>query len=166
MIIIPLLTTWVGKITMTMTQATLWGLIGSFIIFILGLFAPIYAHIVVILVAVLLDVMLGIIASLRKGEIFTSRRLKDGLINKTAIYGILLASFLMIEGVVMGMLGYTVFYAVGAISTMILFYELISIIEKLIVIDPRTKVLYRILKFVKKTDKKLDDVIDKKLDEI
>lgn len=164
--IITILYAWLKKLVIAFHNSTLGGLFISVLIWISSIFTPIYLNIIFIFSIIILDVLLGIMASLKKGEAFTSHRLKEGLIHKVAFYGILLSSFLGFEYVLMNMFFYKTFYIIGAITAMIGFYELTSIIEKMIIIEPRIKVFHRILKFIKKTDEKVELKMEEGLDKV
>lgn len=98
---------------------------------------------------VLLDVIMGIWASLKKGEDFTSKRLKIGLINKTFTYTIALSVILVIEYLFKDLIGSDGFILFKSLSSLVVVYEGVSIIEKLNIIYP-SQIWNKIINMIKK----------------
>lgn len=148
------------------SKSTPFGFLFQFLLFLTTIFSPIYLNIIFIFCVLIADVVLGVAVSIKKGVKFESRKLKKGLVHKLAFYGIIIVSFLGLELVLMKMLQYKTYYIIGVITTMIGFYELTSIVEKMMIIEPNIKVFGRLLKWIKKTDEKIETNIDNKIDKL
>lgn len=129
-------------------------------------FAGIHSYIFCILALTILDVVTGIIASIKKGNKFKSRILRKGLIEKVLLYLVLLISVFILELVIKTAINYTAFYMVLVATVCICTYELSSILENLYVIRPDMKFIKRLIKLSNKIQNKALDVAENKIDKI
>jgi hypothetical protein len=102
---------------------------------IMGL-AGIKIYLLSVFLLVILDVITGVMASLKKGESFKSKILKKGLIDKTFLYIVMLIAVFILEGLAKSVINYTPYYFVFLASFMIACYECISIGENVFVLNP------------------------------
>lgn len=125
-------------------------------------FAGIKIYFAYIFCLILIDVATGIPAALKRKEKFTSRILKRGLLQKTALYFILMLTFFFVEKIVMSAIIYSNHYLVMVITLLISFYESVSIMENVLVLNPQLGFLKRLIGIAKKAETKtLDDLEDK-----
>ncbi|RYF96301.1 MAG: hypothetical protein EOO00_03045 [Chitinophagaceae bacterium] len=147
----------------------------DFALFIWLLTAGIRAYIFAVMVLTVIDVITGIIASVKKGEPFKSRVLRKGLLEKVLIYNLLMVSVFILEYIIKKAIGYDNYWLVLMTTTLIGTYELSSIFENLYVINPNLTFLKSLIKLSDKLrDKtisvaegsieKLDENISKKTD--
>src|SRR4051812_33572661 len=94
-------------------------------------FAGIHFYLYCVLGLVVIDVITGIMASLKKGEEFKSRLLRRGLIEKLILYLLLIISIFILEIVIKTAINYTPFYLVIFSVIIIATYEISSILENL-----------------------------------
>jgi len=99
-------------------------------------FAGIHSFLGVILALVLIDVATGLIAALKKGERFSSRKLRKGLLEKMLLYLCLLITVFLADGLLLKTMGLGSYYLTFCITFLISMYELASIAENLYSIRP------------------------------
>ena len=68
-------------------------------------FTCIHTYLYAVELLIVLDVVTGVYASTRKGEMFTSKFLKKGLLEKTILYIVLLGASFSMEMVLKNMFG-------------------------------------------------------------
>lgn len=119
----------------------LMGLLTGLWLFIAGIHVYIYA----IIFLTLLDVITGVWAAIHSGEQITSKKLKTGLLQKTALYLLLLVGAFMVGKVLQSVLHYEQFYIAFLLTLMISVYEMTSVIENVIKINPDLKFLQRLI---------------------
>lgn len=129
-------------------------------------FAGIHVYFYCILVLTTIDVVTGVAASIKKGEPFKSKILRKGLIEKGILYNVLMLSVFALEMIIKTAVEYKAFYLVLISSMMIGTYELSSIVENLILINPNLSFLKSILKMSNKIHDKTIEVAEKKIDEV
>lgn len=120
---------------------------------IMGL-AGIKIYLLSVFLLVILDVITGVMASLKKGESFKSKILKKGLIDKTFLYIVMLIAVFILEGLAKSVINYTPYYFVFLASFMIACYELSSIFENVYVLNPNLTFLKSFLYLVSKLSDK------------
>jgi toxin secretion/phage lysis holin len=103
---------------------------------IVGYYAGIHIYLVAIGALVLADVITGVWASFVSGEKFSSKKLSKGLIQKTAIYLIIMAASFEIGRVMQTVIPHETMWLTFVLTALILLYELTSIIENIVVINP------------------------------
>jgi hypothetical protein len=112
--------------------------------------AGIKIYLVSVFGLVILDVITGVMASIKKGEAFKSKILKKGLIDKTFLYIVMLIAVFILEGLAKSVINYTPYYFVFLASFMISCYELISIGENVFVLNPDLSFLKPLISLVGK----------------
>jgi hypothetical protein len=128
-------------------------------------FAGIHVYFYYIVGLTIIDVITGVIASIKRGEPFKSKILRKGLIEKGILYNLLMISVFFLEMILKTVISYDAFYLVLASAMMIGTYELSSIAENLIVINPRIAFLKSILKMSNKMHEKTIEIAEKKIDD-
>jgi toxin secretion/phage lysis holin len=103
---------------------------------IVGYYAGIHIYLVAIGALVLADVITGVWSSFVSGEKFSSKKLSKGLIQKTAIYLIIMAASFEIGRVMQTVIPHETMWLTFILTALILLYELTSIIENIVVINP------------------------------
>jgi len=102
---------------------------------IMGL-AGIKIYLVSVFGLVIIDVITGVMASIKKGESFRSKILRHGLIDKTFMYIIMLTTVFILEQLTKSIFTYSPYYFMFIVSFMIACYETVSIFENLLVLSP------------------------------
>lgn len=128
-------------------------------------FAGVKLYLISIPVLVILDVITGIIASKKKGIPFTSKELKKGLLYKTALYIIMLIGTLVLESLVKSIFSYSAYFLVFFISFLIGCYELISVMENILAINPNLVFIQAFIKLTNSLQKKVIDKAEKAVEE-
>ena len=129
-------------------------------------FAGIHTYIYCVLALVIIDVITGIIASLKKGEEFKSRILRKGLIEKVILYNLLMISVFVLEIVIKTAFNYSAFYLVLIATVCITTYELSSIMENILVIKPELGFIRKLITLTNKLQDKTVDIAENKIDSI
>ena len=129
-------------------------------------FAGIHTYIYCVLGLVLIDVVTGIIASLKKGNKFKSRILRKGLIEKVILYNLLMISVFILEIVIKTAVNYSAFYMVLIATVLISTYELSSILENILVINPNLSFISKLINLSNKIQESTIDVAEEKIDNI
>jgi hypothetical protein len=122
-------------------------IIANIIKFLLGVWAMIagvHNFFYGITLLVVVDVISGILASLKKGEKFSSKKLRKGLLERFIIYNTMLIIIWVIESMVKQSFSYDNWYVVTFVGVMIGSYEISSIIENLVVINPEFAFLRKV----------------------
>ena len=102
--------------------------------------------------------IVGIKASLKRGEPYQSKKLWRGLLQRSFLYTALVVSFIMLDVVCQhAIYNYGKYYIAAFACTLIAFYEASSIVEKLIQIFPNVPFLKRIGTTLNLLDKKYED---------
>lgn len=134
--------------------------------------AGIHIYIYAVLALAFIDVVTGIAASLKKGEKFTSRTLRKGLLEKTVLYMLLLVTVFVLDMITKTVFHHEAFYFSFVITFLICSYEIASIMENVQVLRPNlpfVSALVRIFgklhkKTIQKLEKNVDDIADKVTD--
>lgn len=129
------------------------------------MFAGIHVYFYGILALTIIDVITGVMASIKKGEPFKSKILRKGLIEKGILYNLLMISVFVLEMILKTAFEYKAFYMVMIAAMLIGTYELSSIVENLMVINPRLNFLKNILNMSNKMHEKTIEIAEKKIDE-
>lgn len=145
-------------------DAPFWSNVIKFLLFCWLFFQGIHTYIYCILALVMIDVVTGIYASRNKKEAFKSRRLRRGLIEKVVIYNLLLISVFVLELVIKTGIPYETFYMVLFSTILICTYEITSILENLLCIQPNLKFIKRLIRLTKKIEDKAVDMAEEKID--
>lgn len=127
-------------------------------------FAGIHTYIYCVLALVFIDVITGIIASLKKGEEFKSRILRKGLVEKVILYNLLMISVFVLEIVIKTAFDYSAFYLVLIATVCITTYEISSIMENILIIRPELGFIKRLITLTNKLQNKTIDIAEDKLD--
>ena len=127
-------------------------------------FGGIHMHIGVIVVLTVMDIAVGITAALKRGEKFSSRKLRRGLLEKFTLYIILFFSILMLDKIIHSMIATETFYLSGLVTLLISLYEISSISEGLYSINPNNPV-FKVIggwsrRMFSKTERKLNQIED------
>jgi len=126
---------------------------------IMGL-AGIKIYLVSVFLLVIIDVITGIMASIKKGESFKSKILKKGLIDKTFLYIVMLIAVFILEGIAKSVINYSHYYFVFLASFMIACYEIISIFENVLVINPSLTFIQPLINLTNKLSSKAQDTAE------
>lgn len=145
-------------------DAPFWSNAVKFLLFIWLFFQGIHTYIYCILALVMIDVITGIYASRIKKEAFKSRRLRKGLIEKVVIYNLLLISVFVLELVIKTGINYEAFYMVLFSTILICTYELTSIMENILVIDPSLKFIRKLIRLTKKIEDRAVEMAEDKVE--
>jgi hypothetical protein len=125
--------------------------------------AGIKVYLVSVFALVILDVITGVAASIKKGESFKSKILKKGLIDKTFLYIIMLIAVFILEGLAKSVFTYTpccfVFFAAFMISC----YELISIFENIFVLNPNLAFIQPLINLTSKLSSKAAETAESQI---
>jgi hypothetical protein len=98
--------------------------------------AGIHTYLYAVAALLLFDVLTGIYASIKRGESFTTKILKKGLLEKTVLYLILMGASLAMEMVLKKIFGWENYYVVFFVTLLITTYEFVSICENIYSINP------------------------------
>lgn len=131
-------------------------------------YAGIQLYLFAIGALVVADVVTGIWASFKQGEKFSSKKLGRGLIQKTVIYLIIMAASFEIGKVIQSAIGNETYWLTWILTLLILVYELTSVIENIVIINPQFYFLKRFSGlFEKVVNNQMDSVEERlgKLDE-
>lgn len=125
--------------------------------FFIGVFLDMRLYLGCIFVLIILDMITGIAASLHRGERFSSRKLRTGLVERFLLYATLFVITLMIDTILRGTVDYGRDYVAITCCTIIGFYEASSCIENLVSRFPKYLFLQRIGKMLNILDKKYQE---------
>jgi hypothetical protein len=106
----------ITKIYATVTSSPAYVNIIKFLLSFWLLFAGIKIYFAYIFCLILLDIVTDIPAALKRKEKFTSRILKRALLQKTALYFVLMLTFFCVEKIVMSAIIYSNHYLVMVIT--------------------------------------------------
>lgn len=126
-------------------------------------FSGIHSYIYAVFALIILDVATGIYASAKKGEKFTSEYLRKGLLEKLALYLILLVSAFFLEMVFKSIYEWEKFFVVFFVTVLITTYEIVSIFENVQAINPRLTFLTSLIKLSKSTHNSAIKYAEKKI---
>ncbi|MDO9374553.1 MAG: phage holin family protein [Ferruginibacter sp.] len=127
-------------------------------------FAGIHVYLYCVFILVIFDVITGIKASMTKGEKFTSRFLKKGLLEKLALYLILILAAFFLELVLKSMYQWDKNFIAFLVTMLISTYEMVSICENILIINPNLEFLKGIIKLSKSICNKAMEVARNKVD--
>lgn len=128
-------------------------------------FSGIHIYVVAIACLLLIDVITGIFASRKNGIPFTSRLLKKGLIEKLALYLVILVAAFLLEIIFKTVFTWESYFIVFFVSVLISTYELISIFENVHTIDPSLTFLKSLINLSHKLHKRAIKVAEEKVDD-
>lgn len=129
-------------------------------------FAGIKVYIITVFVLTFIDVITGTIAAIKRGEPFKSKILKKGLIEKFFLYVLVLIAVFVFEGLTKQIINYSAYYFVFFASFLICSYELVSILENVVSINPNLTFIKPIINLVNKMQTKSISKADKMVDEL
>lgn len=129
-------------------------------------FTGIHVYLYCVFFLLTFDVATGITASIKKGDKFTSRYLKKGLLEKLALYIILILAAFALESVVKTIFNWEKFFVVFFVSLLISIYEVVSICENILIINPSLVFLSSIIKLSKSLNDKAIETAQSKIDAI
>jgi len=129
-------------------------------------FSGIHIYLEAIAALVIFDVITGIAASIKSGQKFTSEYLKKGLLEKVALYLILILSAFILEMVFKSMYQWDKFFIVFFVTTLISSYEAVSICENILKINNKLNFIIFFIRLTKRINKYYIDTVDNKIDEI
>ncbi|SFW53147.1 phage holin family protein [Chitinophaga sancti] len=162
----PYALTIIRKIIDNTIRASLWNNVLKLLVAIWLFFAGIHTYIYCIIALTFMDVATGIPASMKKGELFKSRILRKGLIEKIALYLIMLIAVFILELVVKSAFKYESFYMVLVVTMCVSTYELTSILENIAVLRPELPFISRLIKLSNKIQEKTLDIAEDKVDKV
>lgn len=122
--------------------------------------AGIKVYLVSVFALVIIDVITGVMASIKKGESFKSKILRKGLIDKTFLYVVMLIAVFILEGLAKSVFTYTPYYFVFIAAFMIACYELISIFENILVLNPNLTFIQPLITLTNKLSSKAQDTAE------
>lgn len=134
--------------------------------FAVGVLVDMRVYILSIFVLVIMDMITGIMASLHKGERFSSKKLKRGLLERVLLYGSLFIITLMIDTILRGTIDYGKYYAAIVCCTIIGFYEAGSCVENLVSRFPDKAFLKRIGAMLNLLEKSYTDSTIEKVNDV
>lgn len=129
-------------------------------------FAGIHVYIYAVFALILLDVTTGIYASTKQGQKFTSEYLKKGLLEKLALYLILLIAAFCLETVFKSIYEWDKFFVVFFVTVLITTYETVSIFENIQVINPKLSFLTSLIKLSKSLNQSAIKYAEKKIQNV
>lgn len=112
-----------------------------------------------VLILTVFDVIIGTRVSIKKGNSFSSRKFRKGLVEKTILYALLFIVSYVLEGIIKTSIPYEQFYLVGFSAAIFGFYEASSIIEGLIYLYPEYPFLKRLGNYLHILDKKVEEKV-------
>lgn len=127
-------------------------------------FAGIHIYLFCIGGLVIFDVITGIAASIKSGMPFKSQYLKKGLLEKVALYLILILSAFMLGSILKSIYPYQHFFIVFFIAILISSYECVSICENILRINPSLTFINSFINLSNRITKSAVDSVDKKID--
>jgi toxin secretion/phage lysis holin len=129
-------------------------------------FGGIHLYIYSVLALTILDVITGIMASNKKGIGFSSRLLRKGLLEKTALYLVLMLSVFVLDTLTTNLIGHSRYFFVFIITFLISCYEVSSIIENIAVVRPNIPFLSGLVRIFKKMGAGTVDKLEAQVDTI
>lgn len=125
-------------------------------------FLNIASYIYAVFALVVIDVITGVIASIKKGESFKSKILKKGLVEKFFLYVLMLIAVFILEKIMKNIFTYQEYYFVFLAAFLISSYEVVSIFENVLSINPKLTFIRGLIKLTNKlSDKAMEDSDDK-----
>jgi len=128
-------------------------------------FVGIHSYIYAIMALSVIDVIIGIIAARKKGEAISSRKLRKGLLEKTALYMFLLISVFVMDKLMASVLGSGHYFSF-IVTVLICSYEVTSIIENLSILNPNIPFLSGLVRVFKKMGESTVNHLESKIDDI
>lgn len=125
--------------------------------FYVGVFFDMKVYLGAIAFLVIMDMFTGIAASLHRGEKFSSRKLRTGLLERAILYIVLFNVTLMLDVILRNTINYGRDYIAIFCCTLIGFYEASSCIENLVSRFPKYSFLQRIGKALNLIEKSYED---------
>ena len=136
----------------------------KFVIAVWIFFSGIHLYLFCITGLITMDVITGILSSVKQGKNFTSEYLRKGLLEKTALYLILILSAFALEIVFKSIYPYDHYFIVFFVTVLISSYECVSIMENILIINPSLTFINPLIRLSKRiskaTEKSADDKID------
>lgn len=134
--------------------------------FMIGVLIDMRVYLLSIFVLVIIDMISGIAASLHRGERFSSRKLRTGLIDRIILYGTLFVITLMIDTMLKGTIDYGRDYVAIVCCMIIGFYEAGSCIENLVSRFPKYTFLKKIGGMLNLLEKSYEDSTIQKITDV
>lgn len=147
-------------------NSTALGFITKFIVSGWLLFIGVHVYFYYVIALMFIDVFTGIWASRVAGDAFQSKKLRKGLLEKFALYVILIISVFILELILKKILSYNEFYGVALLAIFISTYEISSIIEKVLIINPNLTFLNKVARILNLLDNRLEKKAEKTIDKI
>lgn len=129
-------------------------------------FTGIHVYIYAVFLLTLIDVITGTIASIKRGEAFKSKILKKGLVEKFFLYILIMIAVFVLETVAKSVIKYTAFYFVSFAAFSISCYELISILENIISINPKLTFVTSFINLTNRLQTTATDKANKAIDDV
>lgn len=131
-------------------------------------FAGIHMYIYAVIALSIVDVITGVLASSKRGEKFTSKKLKKGLLVKFALYLVLILTVFVLDLITKSVFHHEDFYFSFLITFLISTYEVVSILENINTIKPDIPFMSALVsifkkmgeKSIEKMEERVDDVVD------
>jgi toxin secretion/phage lysis holin len=140
--------------------------IGKLLIAVWFFFVGIHTYIYTILVLVLIDAVTGVVKAAKLGEGFKSRKLRKGLLEKLAVYLVLLVSVFFLDRLTQSVLNHGGNYFAFFITFLITCYEVSSILENLNSIKPGLPFLSGLVRIFKKMGDSAMDKMEQNVEHI
>lgn len=144
---------------MNITNNWVYKAFAAFFTGIAAYYAGIQIYIFAIGFLVVADVFTGTWSSFKQGHKFSSKKLGKGLIQKTVVYLLIMATSFEIGKVLQSAISHETHWLSWILTLLILLYELTSIIENILVINPD-------LVFLKRFSGLFEKVVSKQIDNV
>ncbi|MBN9295388.1 MAG: phage holin family protein [Filimonas sp.] len=127
-------------------------------------FAGIHNYLFIVFALTLLDVVTGVMASIKKGEKFKSRILRKGLLEKFLLYLIIMLAIFFLETLGKSIIQYDKFYFVFIGTFLISTYEVVSILENILVLNPKLLFISSLIKLTNSLQSKAIEKSEKAIE--
>lgn len=129
-------------------------------------FSGIHTYMAIIFALVCIDVVSGVIASVKKGDRFNSKKLRAGLLDKFLLYLLLMIAVFLTDMLLKTVLNLELFYLTFFVSFLIAIYECSSITENIYNIRPDIPILASLVGIFNKMQTKTITSMENKTDAI
>ncbi len=141
-----------------------WPVIVKALIAVWFFFSGIHLFIFAIFSLTILDVVTGVTAAYKRKEPITSRKLRTGLLEKFLLYMVLLLAVFTLDIVMKHIIPIDAYYLSGLISFLISTYEVTSIMENVLTINPNMPFISSLVRVFQTMNQKTIDSMQKKID--
>jgi toxin secretion/phage lysis holin len=145
-------------------RSTYQGPVAKWVIGVWLFFGGIHLYIYSVFALTIMDVITGVMAAKKKGEPITSRKLRKGLLEKTALYLVLLLSVFVLDTLTKNLFAHAGFYFVFIVTFLISTYEITSILENLSTMHPQIPFLSGLVRIFKKMGDSTVNGLENKVD--